>query len=117
MLHGQFYSIDQNNDSANDALWCQSAYSGPNHGNIGVWYYPNGTAVPLFTGAFGDTSAPSPLFSRRSSGQIALARRAGLAGFEGLYSCNIPDENGLAGVNQTLVVGVYTDSTYNNSSK
>ena len=110
---GHFYNIDQNNDAdnINDALWCQSANNGS---DIGVWYYPNGTQVPLFTGAFDDLSTPSPLFSKRFNGQIALARRAGLSGIEGLYTCIIPDENE---VNQTLVVGTYTDSAYNNSSK
>ena len=99
-----FYNVDQNNDHNNilDALWCQSANTGS---NIGVWYYPNGTEVPLFDGDFTNTSAPSPVFSKRFSGQIALARRGGLAGYEGLYKCIIPDKNG---VNQTLVVGAYT---------
>ena len=108
---GQFYNIDLNHDGTTDALWCQCANNGS---DIGVWYYPNGTQVPLFTGAFDDSSVPSPLFSKRFNGQIALARRAGLASFEGLYTCIIPDENG---VNQTLVVGVYTTSAYNNNSK
>ena len=108
---GQFYAIDLNNDGTNDALWCQSANSGS---DIGVWYYPDGTQVPLFTGAIDDSSAPSPLFSKRFNGQIALARREGLSGIEGLYTCIIPDENG---VNQTLVVGVYRTNTYNNNSK
>ena len=109
----QFYDIDQNNDAnnTNDALWCQSANSGS---DIGVWYYPNGTQVPLFTGTVDDSSAPRPLFSKRFNGQIALARREGLSGIEGLYTCIIPDENG---VNQTLVVGAYTTNTYNNNSK
>ena len=108
---GQFYNVDQNNDpnNINDALWCQSA---ENSTNIGVWYYPNGNEVPLFDGDFRDASAPSPVFSKRFSGQIALARRAGLAGYEGLYKCIIPDENG---VNQTLVVGAYTTDGYNNN--
>uniref|UniRef100_A0A1X7THN0 Uncharacterized protein n=1 Tax=Amphimedon queenslandica TaxID=400682 RepID=A0A1X7THN0_AMPQE len=107
----QFYNVDQNNDvnNINDALWCQSAN---NVSNIGVWYYPNGTEVPLFDGSFTDSSAPSPVFSKRFSGQIALARRAGISGYEGLYKCVIPDENG---VNQTLVVGAYTDTAYNNN--
>ena len=108
---GQFYDVDQNEDGTNDALWCQSANSGS---DIGVWYYPNGTQVPLFTGEFDDSSAPSPLFSKRLNGQIALARRAGLADIEGLYTCIIPDENA---VNQILVVGAYTNSAYNNNSK
>ena len=107
----QFYNVDQNMDpnNINDALWCQSAN---NITNIGVWYYPNGNEVPLFDGDFRDASAPSPVFSKRFSGQIALARRAGLAGYEGLYKCIIPDENG---VNQTLVVGAYTTDGYNNN--
>ena len=88
-----FYDVDQNNDhnNINDALWCQSAN---NITNIGVWYYPNGNEVPLFDGPFNAGSAPSPVFSKRFSGQIALARRAGLEGYEGLYKCIIPDENG-----------------------
>ena len=69
---GQFYNVDQNNDpgNINDALWCQSASSST---NIGVWYYPNGAKIPLFDGDFTDASAPSPVFSKRFSGQIALA--------------------------------------------
>ena len=108
----QFYDVDENNDmnDINDALWCQSANNG---NNIGVWYYPNGTEVPLFDGEFGNSSAPSPVYSKRFSGQIALARRGGLSGYEGLYKCIIPDGNG---VNQTLVVGAYTDTGYNNNS-
>uniref|UniRef100_A0A1X7TQK7 protein-tyrosine-phosphatase n=1 Tax=Amphimedon queenslandica TaxID=400682 RepID=A0A1X7TQK7_AMPQE len=101
----QFYD---NDDGINDALWCQSA---SNSTNIGVWYYPNGTEVPLFDRPFGN-AAPSPVFSKRFSGQIALARSGGLSGYEGLYKCIIPDENG---VDQTLVVGAYTDTGYNNN--
>ena len=105
----QFYDYDQNNDAnnTNDALWCQSANKSA---AIGVWYYPNGTEVPH--GNFGDPSAPSPLYSKRFFGQIALAREGNLSGYEGLYKCIIPDENG---VNQTLVVGAYTDTGYNNN--
>ena len=108
---GQFFDIDINSDGVNDALWCQSANNGF---DIGLWYYPDGTQIPLFTGAFDDTSAPSPLFSKRFSGQIALARKLGISGYEGLYTCIMPDENG---VNQTLVVGVYRTGTYNNNGQ
>ena len=62
---GQFYNVEQNNDTINDALWCQSANTSS---NIGVWYYPNGTEVPLFDGDFDNSSAPSPVFSKRFSG-------------------------------------------------
>uniref|UniRef100_A0A1X7THE7 Uncharacterized protein n=1 Tax=Amphimedon queenslandica TaxID=400682 RepID=A0A1X7THE7_AMPQE len=107
----QFYNYDKNNnpDYITDALWCQSANKG---NNIGVWYYPNGTEVPLFDKSFVDLSAPRPVFSKRFGGQIALARRGRLSGYEGLYKCIIPDENGM---NQTLVVGAYTDTGYNNN--
>ena len=114
MIRGnQFYRNDQDNDPNDtiDALWCQSANDGS---NIGVWYYPDGTEVPLFDGDFTNPSAPSPVFSKRFSGQIALARRAGLAGYEGLYKCIIPDENGM---NQSLVVGTYTVRGYNVNSE
>ena len=108
LLHaGQFYNVDINYNDINDALWCQSAN---NSFDIGLWYYPNGTQVPLFTGAFDDSSAPSPIFSKRFTGQIALARKKSLSDYEGLYTCIIPDENG---VNQTLVVGIYTNYAYN----
>ena len=93
---GQF----QNNDS----LWCQSANNGS---NIGLWYYPNGTQVPLWSESF--ESVPSPIYSKRFTGQIALARIGGLSGYEGLYICIIPDENGM---NQSLVVGLYTFLNY-----
>ena len=110
MIYGeQFYGIDVNNDSTIDVLWCQSANNGS---DIGLWYYPNGTQVPLFAGNFDNNSAPTPVFSKRLKGQIALARKARLFGYEGLYTCIIPDENG---VNQTLVIGAYGNSAYNNN--
>ena len=107
-----FYNVDANNDhnNTNDALWCQSANTGS---NIGVWYYPDGSQVPLTNKTLETPAVPGPVFSKRFSGQIALARRGGLAGIEGLYKCIIPDENG---VNQTLVVGAYTVDEYNANS-
>ena len=104
-----FYNVNENDDPGgiNDALWCQSANTGS---NIGVWYYPNGNQVPLTTKSFAHSTNPNPIFSKRFSDQIALARKGGLAGYEGLYKCIIPDENE---VNQTLVVGAYTDNGYN----
>ena len=108
---GQFFDGDVNSDGTNDALWCQSANNGS---DIGLWYYPNGTRVPLFDGEFDAQNSPSPIFSKRFTGQIALARSDGLSGIEGLYTCIIPNENG---VNQTLVVGVYRGTTYNNNGQ
>ena len=53
----QFQDLDDNVDYINDILLCQSANNGI---NIGKWYYPNGTEVPLFDGNFTDPSAPGP---------------------------------------------------------
>ena len=108
---GQFFDIDKNNDGTNDALWCQSANNGS---NIGLWYYPNGTTVPLFNEAFNTMNTPSPVFSKRFIGQIGLARKASISSYKGLYTCIIPDENG---VNQTVVVGIYTNYAYNNNGQ
>ena len=101
IIPSQFQDVDDNVSYINDTLLCQSAN---NSINIGKWYYPNGTEVPLFDGNFIDLSAPGPVFT--------LARNDGLSGYEGLYKCIISDENG---VNQTLVVGAYTDTGYNNN--
>ena len=112
MIYGRlFHDSDVNDDGTLDALWCQSANSGT---DIGVWYYPNGTQVLLFTGEFGNDSVPSPIYSKRFNGQIALARGEVLTNFEGIYTCVIPDENG---INQTLVVGLYRNSRYNRNGK
>ena len=108
---GQFFDKDKSSDNISDALWCQSANNGS---IIGLWYYPNGTQVPLFDGNFGESDVPKPIFAKRFKGQIALARKTGLSGYEGLYTCIIPDENG---VNQTLVVGAYGNKAYNNSGQ
>ena len=94
---GQFFGVY-------DALWCQSANS---NSNIGLWYYPDGTQVPLF-------NDQSPVFSKRFTGQIALAKNRGITGYEGLYTCIIPDENG---VYQTLVVGAYTNDVYSQNGQ
>ena len=111
MIRGnQFYNTALRNN-INNALWCQSA---SNSSNIGVWYYPNGTEVPLFDGEFTDSSAPTPVFSKRFSGQIALARKGALVGYEGLYKCIIPNENGME---QSLVIGAYTVKGYNANSE
>ena len=55
-----------------------------------------------------------PIFSNRSIGQTALARNVGIGSYQGMYTCIIPDENG---VNQTLVVGLYRNSPYNDNSQ
>ena len=100
-----FYDGDKNNDSLNDALWCQSAR---NESNIGIWYYPNGSQVSTV-----DYDS-SPLHSVHMSGQIGLYRDYGINNYEGIYTCVIPDEHN---VNQTLMVLLYKQYTYETNSK
>ena len=71
MYAGQFYYVYQNGDGTDDDLWCQSANDGS---NIGLFYYPNGTQVPLFTGKFSHSNISHSIFSKRFTGQIVLAR-------------------------------------------
>ena len=111
MLHEQqFYQSNRHRYRADEVLWCQTA----NNLGHGEWYYPNGTQVPSFNRTFLVRSSTIPIFFKRFTGQIALARRNSLSGYEGLYTCIILDENR---VNQTLVVGVYTEATYNSNGQ
>ncbi|XP_019851153.1 PREDICTED: uncharacterized protein LOC105312503 [Amphimedon queenslandica] len=81
-------------DGQNDGLWCQSSL---NQNMIGTWYYPNGTTVPLGSG--------SPLFANNTAtGQIGLLRNGGIGSLQGLYSCVIPNGEG---IDQTLYVAAY----------
>ena len=95
-------------DGQNDGLWCQSSL---NESMIGTWYRPNGTEVSRV--------ASSPLYSNNTpTGQIGLLRNGGISptgyplaiGYEGLYSCVIPNEEG---VNQTLYVATYGNGEFN----
>ena len=95
-------------DGQNDGLWCQSSL---NENMIGTWYLPNGTEVSRVEA--------SPLYSNNTpTGQIGLLRNGGISptgnppavGYEGLYRCVIPNEEG---VNQTLYVAVYTNNEIN----
>ena len=100
-----FYEDDQNNDSLNDTLWCQSTR---NESDIGVWYFPNSSQVSTI-------SVSSPLYSLHMSGQIGLYYRDfSIAIDEGIYRCTIPDEYN---VTQTLVIALYNLSTYKNNSE
>uniref|UniRef100_A0A1X7SN65 Ig-like domain-containing protein n=1 Tax=Amphimedon queenslandica TaxID=400682 RepID=A0A1X7SN65_AMPQE len=86
-------------DGQNDGLWCQSSL---NQNMIGIWYYPDGTTVPLGSG--------SPLFANNTAtGQIGLLRNGGIANVQGLYSCVIPNEEG---IDQTLYVATYGNGDF-----
>ena len=86
-------------DGQNDGLWCQSSL---NQNMIGTWYYPDGTTVPLGSG--------NPLFANNiATGQIGLLRNGGIGSVQGLYSCVIPNEEG---INQTLYVAAYGNNDF-----
>ena len=100
-----FYEDNQNNDSLNDTLWCQST---KNESDIGVWYFPDSKQVSTI-------NVSSPLHSVHMSGQIGLYYRDfSIAIDEGIYTCTIPDEYN---VTQTLVIALYNLSTYKNNSE
>ena len=76
-------------DGINDGLWCQSAgISGTKE-----WIVPSGIQAPNST----HRSLLDPVYTETSPNQIGLLRPHTLAapasGFEGLYNCNIYDEN------------------------
>ena len=91
-------------DGLNDGLWCQSAM---NVSGIGIWILPNGSDIP------NDPSAQRIHMTERP-GQVGLLQVAWTSlsrqpTLEGMYTCIIPDENG---VMQTLVSWVTSDAGY-----
>ena len=89
-------------DGLNDGLWCQSAM---NVSGIGNWTLPDGNLVP------NDLTA-KPVHMANSPGQVGLLRSEaiGKPPYQGMYTCSIPDENG---VNHTLVVWASGGPAYN----
>ena len=90
-------------DGQNDGVWCQSAL---NQTMIGSWYLPNGSPVPTAVNA-----TPVQSYNVDITGQVGLLRDGGInqVGYEGLYTCIIPNENG---INQTLYVAAYGNGEY-----
>ena len=91
-------------DGLNDGLWCQSAMD---IDGIGSWKLPDGNLVSS------DLNA-GPIHSVHRPGQVGLLRASGIGSppYQGMYTCTIPDENG---VNQTLVVWAAGNSAYDGS--
>ena len=102
----QFHDIDDDADGQNDGIWCQSAL---NESMIGVWYLPNGSPVPTQSGA-----TPLESYNINIIGQVGLLRSGGIGSIQGLYSCIIPNEEG---VNQTLYVALYGNNAFDNSGE
>ena len=107
----QFHDNDQDSpgsdssDGLNDGLWCQSAN---NSDMVGTWYLPDDTQVSDVD----DSNFPFHVF--HVTGQIGLLRDGGIASIQGLYSCVIPDENG---VDHTLWVAAYGSGDFDSSGK
>ena len=97
-------------DDLNDGVWCQSANNGS---MIGTWYLPNGTQLTT-EDIDGSMNFPLYAYHVNVTGQIGLLRDAGIADYQGLYRCVIPDENG---VNQTLWVAAYGGSDFDSDGK
>ena len=53
-------------------------------GNVGDWYFPNGTRVNRGNGA-------GPFFRTPSTYQVRLGRKSGVMGPVGAYECRVPD--------------------------
>ena len=106
-----FFDQDLNQDGINDGLWCQSASNASN--NESVWYYPTGYVVPNIDTDTEDTWQ-FPLHVCPAPGQIGLLRDGGLIAFNGLFTCEVSDENG---VGQPLTVGVFTNKDYDQMGK
>ena len=101
---GQFDDTDRNPpDGILDPIWCQSA----NPSNYIVWYRPGSNRIL-------PSQPTDPLYVQYFPGQVGLYRTTGIAGYEGIYQCDIYDENWF---NHTLYVGVYRTPTYNDFSK
>ena len=92
-------------DGNNDGLWCQSAM---NASDIGSWQLPDGSAVP-------DDLNADPLHMANRPGQVGLLRTRGIGSspYQGMYTCTIPDENG---VMQTIAVWAAGNAAYDGSS-
>ena len=88
-------------DGINDGVWCQSAL---NVSDIGSWKLPNGNAVS-------DDPEFNPIHMANRPGQVGLLRSEGIGSspYQGIYTCTIPDENG---VNQTLAVWAAGNAAY-----
>ena len=93
------------NNGFNAGLWCQSAM---NVSGIGSWKLPNGSNVP---NNFND----GPIRMANRPGQVGLLRISGIGSspYQGMYTCTIPDENG---VHQTLVVWAAGNSAYDGTN-
>ena len=67
-------------------------------GNVGDWYFPNGTRVIRGNGA-------APFFRTPSTYQVRLGRASGVMGPVGAYECRVPVPD-ILGVQQVAVINI-----------
>lgn len=91
-------SVVSSSDVTNDkGIVCATAL---NQADIGEWLFPDGTAV------VGSGFTVDPLYVLFRTSQVDLhGRRNPPVSLEGIYTCNIPNENS---VMQVLYIGIYS---------
>ncbi len=87
-------------DDAGTSLVCATSYVNTmccrkkEGGNVGEWYFPNGSIVPR------NSTSPNGDFAQSGfTHQVRLNRRNNASTPNGVYTCVVPDEND--GVNHT----------------
>ena len=75
-----------------------------NASDIGSWKLPDGSAVT-------DNLNATPIHMANKPGQVGLLRSSGIGNspYQGMYTCTIPDENGIT---QTLAVWAAGNAAY-----
>ena len=111
LLHGTLYgnnSIVNLSDIGEDSKsllcltnktdCCSDPGTPTNVGSLGKWYFPNNTAVRKYMNS-------NDLYQNNGLSVVRLNRRSNITSPTGLFSCEIPDDNG---IKQTIYVGVYS---------
>ena len=92
-----------NGNNLSEGLWCQT----PANGTVGTWYFPNGSEVQL-------NDSTRALEVLQADGQIGLIGSSFQIEDQGLYTCIIPDEDGIS---QTLRVAIYIENEFGQASE
>ena len=69
-------------------------------GNVGEWYYPDGTIVPRNFGAPADDILTRTAFTQ----QVRLNRRANAVGPLGVYRCDVPADPSGANISASITL-------------
>ena len=86
---------------------CRSADTPAGMGDLGEWFFPNGTVLPNFI--INADGLRWDFYRNRGPSVVRMNRRRG--GVNGIYRCEIPVSVAPSVLYQTLYIGVYTAST------